>query len=98
MCCVCLDKREGTAMTSNTKQPTEPCWVCVDCLMLLANGETDPEWSAEQKAEFLARVKRGQGDAEVTLGMLAKYHDCTDDNQGEIADECECEQNSFSWS
>ena len=79
------------------REPTTPARVCVDCLMLVANGETDHNWTEEQREEFLARFAAGLGDAEVTLGMLAEYHSCTDED-GNIADECECEYNPFSWS
>lgn len=75
-----------------------PDWCCVDCLMWLANGETDPEWSEDERKDFLDRFYRTVGASDVSLGMFAEYHDCTEDNDGEIADDCECEQMTFSWS
>jgi hypothetical protein len=29
---------------------------CVDCLMWVANGETDPGWTDADRADFLARI------------------------------------------
>jgi hypothetical protein len=81
----------------NTHQDIPPDWICVDCLMWLANGETDPDWTDQQRAAFLASVARGSAGYEVTLGMLAKYHECASES-GAIADDCECEQDTFSWS
>jgi len=77
--------------------PTTPAWACVDCMILLANGETDGNWTEAEKAEFLARFEAGTADCEVTLGMMAEYHECADDD-GEMADECDCEEMTFSWS
>jgi hypothetical protein len=125
---------------------SEPCYpskCCVDCLMYLANGETDPNASEEETNDFLERFRKGTAGYEVTLGKLAEYHDCKtnytvvttageyetyadseDDvrdnhifrahyppdlrdeaeivsitkHELEIADDCECEQEGFSWS
>lgn len=74
-----------------------PGWCCSDCLMLLANGETDPDWSEEETAEYLKRVEHYTEGCEVTLGMFKEFHECLDES-GEIADDCECEMLTFSWS
>jgi len=31
-------------------------WMCTDCLMLVANGETPHDWTEEETAEWLARI------------------------------------------
>jgi hypothetical protein len=66
-----------------TDQTPFPIWVCVDCLMLHANGET-----AENPDMPPLGLLEGQ---EVTLGILKEQHrgcddDCTD-----------CETQEFSW-
>jgi hypothetical protein len=78
-------------------QPTMPVWACIDCYMLHCNGETDPNMTETETEEFLERYARGTEGTEVTAGMLAEFHDCTDDD-GNLADECECERMTFSWS
>lgn len=56
--------------TTTEQQHTEMS-VCRDCVMMLANGETDPEWTDEQRAEFLARFEAGhEGLERVTLGSI----------------------------
>lgn len=49
---------------------------CIDCLMLLANGETDPDWSPEELADYLARVDHYTSGTEVTLGAFRSDHGC----------------------
>lgn len=82
-------------MTASEILGTGAC--CTDCLILLANGETDPSWTEAETAEYLQRVERCSAGTEVTLGMLASEHSCQDAS-GQIADECDCEQLGFSWS
>lgn len=49
---------------------------CVDCLMLLANGETDPDWDEAETAEYLARLEaRGVTGENVTIA-------CDEDCEG----------------
>jgi hypothetical protein len=78
-------------------EPAMPQWACIDCYMLHCNGETDPNMTEEETADFLARYQRGTEGYEVTAGMFARYHDCTDDDDT-IADECECDQIDFRMS
>jgi hypothetical protein len=49
---------------------------CVDCLMLLANGETNPEWSQAECDEYLARVAEHTAGTDVTPGMFREDHPC----------------------
>jgi hypothetical protein len=67
---------------------------CVDCLVLLANGETSPDMSEEQTKEYLNRVAERNPPGTVTLGGLD--HECRD-AEGRIADECTEDQLGFSW-
>lgn len=60
----------------NNPNYTSQGWVCTDCLMLHANGETDPELSEEETAEYLARVEHYTEGTEVTLGMFRENHEC----------------------
>lgn len=66
-------------------------WACTDCLVLLANGETDPDWTEAETAEYLARVSERNATGTVTLGIVDSEHECHDAD-GERADECECER------
>jgi hypothetical protein len=73
-------------------------WCCVDCLMLLANGETPTEMSETETAEYLARVAQHTGERDVTLGRMlgedgceCEDWDCDTHHEG-------CEQNTFSSS
>lgn len=84
-------------MPGTKTEPSVPVWICRDCLILLANGDTDPELSEAETADYLARVDHGTGDAEITLGMLTSEHACAEDT-GERAEECDCEDREFSWS
>lgn len=67
-------------------------WCCIDCLMLLANGETPPDMDESETAEYLARVAQHTAGLDVTLGMLREDHECasnftvtdTDGNEFEI--------------
>jgi hypothetical protein len=80
-------------------------WCCVDCLMLLANGETPSELDETETAEFLARVDvRAAGT--VTLGRMFGEDGCEHTSEDWVfgdswvqADHAsECEQIGFSWS
>jgi uncharacterized protein YktA (UPF0223 family) len=51
-------------------------WCCRDCLFLLANGDTDPDWTEEELAEFLVRFNKTSDEYDITLGMLREEHDC----------------------
>jgi ribosomal protein L37AE/L43A len=52
-------------------------WACIDCLMLLANGETNPEWSDAETAEYFARLEERSIDGEtVTLGRVFGEDGC----------------------
>lgn len=84
-------------MPGTHNRPTAPQWCCIDCRILEANGDGPAEMSEDDLATWEAGRAAIIGDAQITLGMLAEYHECTDDD-GTIADECECERNSFSWS
>lgn len=62
-------------------------WVCVDCMMVHANGETEGEpdrvpWAIYDDARNL------------TMGLMREEHECESDGDGE----CDCETLEFSWS
>lgn len=69
---------------------TTTIWVCVDCIIKLANNE-DPDRGpafADEPAPWAELP-----DADVTPGMLREEHEpgCDPD------EECACELRSFSW-
>lgn len=33
-------------------------WICIDCLMMTANGEPNPEWTEEQTEQHLANMEK----------------------------------------
>jgi hypothetical protein len=73
-------------------------WACVDCLMWLANGETDPEMSEEETAAWLANLNERNKGYDITLGLLLEEHvDGCPRKAGDRDAECDCETNSFSW-
>lgn len=74
-------------------------WACVDCLMLLANGETPPEMTEDETTEYLARVDAGcSGSSLVTLGRLyGEEHGCEHTNDDDD-DHYQCETLDFSMS
>lgn len=75
-------------------------WCCTDCIMLLANGETSPEWTEEEETEFLERFNRNPAGS-VTIGIVRAEHECLDENgqtASDLGGECFCEQMSFSSS
>lgn len=67
-------------------------WVCVDCLMLAANGETPDGLSEDQTEEWLASLSDDFNGG--TTGLTRENHasDCAPDDY-----DCGCEQ-EFSWS
>lgn len=71
-------------------------WVCQDCVILLANGETtDPEYRGDPDREPLSQLDAGEL---VTLGMLTDecaHVDLTDQDQAEEHAES-CERDPFS--
>lgn len=69
-------------------------WVCIDCLFLLANGETPPEMNEEETEAWLKEIERRTEGCSVTLGLRFEEHDCEEPGDGY----CECEQKEFSWS
>ena len=81
---------------------------CSDCTALLANGETDGNWTEEEESEYLAAIAANDSpDIRVTLGLLADEHenDCpnitTDENgerEWEGSADCYCEITEFTWS
>jgi hypothetical protein len=82
-------------------EPSMPIWACDDCLILHANGETDPNLTEQETAAFLERYRQGTDGIEVTMGMLREHHGCLDDagqTAGDRGSECSCEELTFSWS
>lgn len=80
-------------------------WACTDCLMWLANGETDPNWSEAETAEYFARLEAREVTGEtVTLGRMFGEEGCEHTSEGWHSGEEteahaeECEQREFSWS
>ena len=76
-----------------TDQFTCTGWACVDCLILLANGDVPAEMTADEITEWQSRIDASTDGFNVTLGMLRDSHECP-----EGTDECECETRTFSWS
>lgn len=82
-------------MNKYANMDTATGWVCTDCMMLLANGETPPEMDEDETAAWLDSLD----DTEMTPGMAWEDHDeCTNHLAGEWTEECYCETIDFSWS
>src|SRR5687768_15126910 len=75
-------------------QETVTIWVCVDCLFVHANGESE---GMDPDKKPLSRI--GEGET-VALGMSWEDHsdDCPNRKAGEHVEECECETQDFSHS
>ena len=52
-------------------------WVCVDCLMLIANGDSNPEWSEEDERRHLDNMEQRLPSDEyvIALGDLEREFD-----------------------
>lgn len=70
-------------------QETSTGWVCTDCMMLICNGETPPDMTEEETAEYLA----GMDDEEITPGLMTEEHECGDPENCDHA----CDVQEFSW-
>ena len=93
-----------------TERETFTGWCCIDCLMILANGEDNPDWTEAEATAHHENMTRQIGECEVTLGLMASEHsdDCPNvwrfEHPGISGDiwvgghECYCEQEEFSWS
>lgn len=77
------------------KDRTAPGWCCVDCLMLEANGETNPDWDEEQTESYLARVEEA---GHWTLGRLLGQNGCECEDWDTDQHREGCERKEFSWS
>lgn len=74
------------------KQPTRTLWVCIDCMLMHANGETSGEVDREPWSLWSA-------DDEITMGMRWEDHECEDPEETfRNGGECYCETQDFSWS
>lgn len=77
-------------------------WACVDCLILLANGENPTDITEDELSAWHADITAKNAGYNVTLGMIREDHACTEDfggmTAGEAGGECECETRSFSSS
>jgi len=83
---------------NQTGETTMNTWtsldVCPDCLMMIANGETDPNWTESECNDFIARfTKSTEGYASINPG--SDHKNCTHDLQGE---DCPLDEGHFSWS
>lgn len=65
--------------------------VCIDCLLLHANGEIAPD-RPDTEPMPLCKIEPGQS---VTLGAIEHTDGCTDADREEG---CDCDQHGFRWS
>lgn len=83
---------KGQIMKTETSE-----WVaielCDDCVQLMANAETNPDWTEEETDAFVALV-----DANLGVGMTSLGHSGAEDC-GTWTDEAHCQcEGWFSWS
>ena len=72
--------------------------VCVDCLMLIANGETPPDMTRAGTNKWLAGIDQIWHGYHVAAGMTAEKHSetgCDCRQSGEK--DCSAEESYFSW-
>lgn len=72
-----------------------PDWVCGDCLFMLAYGEAPSDMTEDELAGYQAQYDAAVAGVDITVGMFAEYHECTDES-GKIVDDCECDKQTFS--
>lgn len=65
-------------------------WVCVDCYFALVGADDNDETPDREPLSLFS------GDVDLTPGMLAADHD--PDCERETDGDCECEEQTFSWS
>ena len=51
-------------------------WACVDCYVLLANGDGPADMTGEEAAEWEARIAENTAGFNITLGLPADEHNC----------------------
>lgn len=71
----------------------ESGWCCVDCLMMLANGDMPQDMDADVLVVWESNYRATCEQYLVTLGMLRELHLCP-----EGTEECDCEVIEFSSS
>lgn len=71
--------------------------ICVDCLMLEANGDLPPEMTKAERAGYLTSIENHpNASLEMTLGHLHDSPDANCCHAGEdCQDDCDCTQNAF---
>jgi hypothetical protein len=85
-------------MADTTVREHASGWACIDCVMLLANGETDPEWSDIGTQDYLLSVEQNTAGYEVTLGRMLGEDGCEHSEDDGYEDHAEtCERQTFSW-
>jgi ribosomal protein L37AE/L43A len=79
-----------TTINRTLDRETVTVWLCIDCLVMLANGEESPDADREPLSEI------GEDD-EITLGLFLEEHasDCAAREQGAECDQ-ECDHDHFS--
>ena len=84
--------------TGQVTGETYAIWICEDCLMLLANGETNPEWTEEQEAEFIAAIdEKWPADWVLAPGCSHDSHNWSDAETVTDEDRDACDEGGFSW-
>lgn len=63
-------------------------WSCVDCLIWFANGESNPEWSEEERDEWFARMDHLR---DYHIGVGGDHEsDCPNMREGVWVGETDC--------
>lgn len=75
---------------------TTTLWVCVDCIMHLANGECGRCYD-DDNHNRMPPLGLLAGD-EITMGLMREEHSNYCDPDVDDGYECDCEVNTFSWS
>lgn len=74
-------------------------WACIDCTILLANGETPPDMSEGETEEWLERINaRMEGTLDVSLGRVYGENGCRCDRDNSDTHTRMCEEQEFSMS
>lgn len=79
-------------------------WVCVDCLILVVNGDVPADMTGDEASDFVTTINDNiPSDCHLVPGLVAEEHheDCPvhpDDSRDWHTHECTgCEADPFSW-
>lgn len=75
-----------------------PGWACIDCTVLLANGDTPGDWDEDRTDAWVEEIERRCHGYLVTLGRVTGHLDCEHEDWNDEDHAYRCERLDFTWS